>query len=320
MKSKRSRFFLGIAAVAVLVATSIAVLPMARRRAQNVRLGREWSELLVKHAGFSSSGTPYPARVGFNYSPPTDESLRKLRDKYGLKAIAGPGSEIDRIVNLTRWVFRLNGHADMPEIPKELNALSLIPLARDRHILINCYMKTVILNEVFLAMGFPSRQTHLLPHSREEEESHFITSVYARTPGKWILMDPDCGAYVIDAKGLPLGVAEIRRLLVAGRPLTVVDLNAADRGTLATAWSRLREFVRGVCYPWFLSEFVFKIRCPRDSAFDQRSSPDQAYFELIPDDYRPEFLLNPGATKWGAPIIYLNDEALFWQKPAEPDH
>jgi len=42
-------------------------------------------------------------------------------------------------------VFRLTGHANEPEIPKELNAFNLIRLAKDEHKLINCYMKTVIL-------------------------------------------------------------------------------------------------------------------------------------------------------------------------------
>jgi len=75
------------------------------------------------------------------------------------------------------------------------------------------------------------------------------------------------------------------------------------------------NFIRGVSYTWFLSEFVFKIRCPAVSAFDQASKPDRVYFELIPDGYRGELLHGPVMTETGKQIICINDEDLFWQKP-----
>jgi hypothetical protein len=196
--------------VAAAIGAAVLVIPMARHRSQNVSVGRQWMGLLKKHPAFSANGLGYPVDVNYYYAPLTDDNLRKLREKYDLEKIAGRSSEIDSIINLMRWVYQLTGHANEPEIPKELNALNLIRLAKVEHKSINCFMKTVILNEVFLAMGFYSRQTHLLPHSNEEDESHFITSVYSRSLGKWILMDPDFGVYVTDHKGNILGVAEIR--------------------------------------------------------------------------------------------------------------
>lgn len=165
------------------------------------------------------------------------------------------------------WVYHLTGHANEPEIPKELNALNLIRLAKVEHMLINCYMKTVILNEIYLAMGFESRQTHLLPHSNEEEESHFVTSVYSRTLGKWILMDPDFGVYMTDEKGNILGVAEIRSRLIAGQRLVVKEADASGN-IFAKTWRNLGNFVDGTDYAWFLSDFIFKIQCPQNSLFD----------------------------------------------------
>jgi hypothetical protein len=303
------------AVVAVLVLTIVFVVPMARDRSQNVSLGRQWAALLKKHSAFSAKRPGYPIKVNFTYAAATDENLKKLRDTYDLDTVAGKGSETDRIISLTNWVFRLTGHANEPEFPKELNAFNLIHLAKDEHMLINCYMKTVILNEVFLAMGFPSRQTHLLPHSKEEEESHFITSVYSRALGKWILMDPDMGVYVTDGKGSILGIAEIRSLLISGDPLEVKDLPPVP-GALARAWEKVSYFVRGVDYLWFLSEFIYKIRCPQDSLFDQASKPDKVYFELIPDGYREELLQGPKLDAKGKKIFYINDEGMFWQKPS----
>ena len=317
MKTKNIKVFVIAAAVlAIVVVAVLFVIPLARNRAQNVSLGREWAGLLKKHPSFSAKGPQCPVDVNFQYAAPTDENLRKLRDTYDLETIAGRGPETDRIINLASWVSQLTGHANNPLIPQELNALNLIHLAKDEHMLINCFMKTVILNEVFLAMGFPSRWTHLLPHSHEEDESHFITSVYSLMKGKWILMDPDFGVYVTDEKGNILGVAEIRSRLIAGERLVVKELGTGG-STLAQAWVNLRNFIEGADYLWFLSDFIFKIRCPQVSMFDQRSKPNKVYFELLPDRYREELLQESEMTERGK-IVYINDEGLFWQRPAGP--
>jgi hypothetical protein len=307
---------LGGVVVAIIVVGMIFIIPSARNRSQNVSLGREWMSLLKKHSTFSAKSPGYPVEVTFQYAAPTNENLQRLRETYDLEAIAGKGSETDRIINLTRWVFQLTGHANEPEIPKELNAFNLIHLAKDEHMQINCFMKTVILNEVFLAMGFFSRWTHLLPHSKEEEESHFITSVYSRTLEKWILMDPDFGVYVTDKKGNILGVAEIRSRLIAGQPLLVKDVVNVSRSVFAKTWEKLRNFIDGADYPWFLSDFIFKIRCPQVSMFNQRSRPNKVYFELIPDGYHEELMQKPEITDRGDKIVFINDESLFWQRPS----
>ncbi len=302
--------------VAVLAAIATYVVPVARHRRENVALGEQWGNLLQRHAAFSGKRPAYPIDVEFSYAPPTDGDLETLRDRYQLQEVAGRGSETDRIINLMIWVYRLTGHANEPEIPKELNALNLIPLARDKHILINCYLKTVILNEVYLAVGFESRQTHLLPHSKEDEESHFITSVFSRDLGRWLLMDPDFGAYVTDEKGAILGVAEIRRRLIAGGPLVVKEVDA-PRNMLAGAWSECRTFIDGTSYLWYLKKNMFKFRCPQVSQFNQAADPARVYFELIPDGYREELLQTPRITPRGRKVVGLNDEGLFWQRPPD---
>jgi hypothetical protein len=316
MKVTKFKIFFIIAVVlAIVVLSAVYIIPLAHNRSQNVSLGRQWTDLLKKHSTFSAKQTGFPVEVNFQYAYPSDSNLRKLRDIYALDTVAGQGSETDRIIKLTSWVFQLTGHANEPEIPKELNALNLIRLAQVEHKMINCYMKTVILNEVFLALGFNARQTHLLPFANEEDESHFITSVYANSLGKWILMDPDFGVYMTDENGIILGVAEIRSRLISGKPLMEKELGHRRSG-LANAWANLQNFIDGSNYTWFLSDFMFKIRCPQNSIFDQASKPDRVYFELIPDGYRGELLQEPKITETGKKIIYLNDEGLFWQKPA----
>ena len=270
MKAKWfKRIFLIVAAAAAVVATVVYVIPAARARGENVAQGREWAGLLKKHPTFSAKPPAYPVEVVFHYAAPTDEDLRKVRETYDLDGVAGRGPEIDQIVNLMAWTYRLTTHANEPKIPEVRNALTLIPLARDQHMAINCYLKTVILNEVYLAMGFESRQTHLRPAEREEDESHVVTSVYCRALGRWVMMDPDFGVYATDDKGAILGIAEIRSRLIAGRRIEVESIEP-EPGVLAGAWSQVQCFISGTDYLWYLRKNIFKIQCPQRSEFNLR--------------------------------------------------
>jgi hypothetical protein len=307
-------FLILLSAAVLLIAVLWREIPLVNERAENVSLGKQWLDLLREHPDFSAQQTGYPIEVEYHYADKTDENLTRLRDLYDLDSIAGNGSEIEQIINLMEWVYRLAGHANNPEFPSELNAFTLIQMAQVEGKSINCYMKTVILNEIYLSMGFYSRQTHLLPHSNEDQESHFITSVYSFSLGKWILMDPDFGVYVTDDKGVILGVREIRKKLIAGEPLKA---KRPGRSSLENARIDFDNFVEGADYPWFLSDFIFKMRCPKNCAFNQRSQPIREYFELIPDGYKDELLQNYTLADRGKKIFYINDESLFWQKPGE---
>ena len=305
--------FPALTVIVLVIITIWIIIPVIRERNQCISLGEQWIDLLKEHTNFSAHDTGYPVDVQYYYADSTDENLKRLRELYDLETIAGQGSEIDQIINLMVWVYRLAEHANEPAIPKERNAFAVIHMAKEEHKQINCYMKTVILNEVYLAMGFYSRHTHLLPHSNEENESHFITSVFPRTLGKWILMDPDFGVYVADETGNILGVREIRRRLITGEPLRV---ERPGKSMLAIAYTNAYDFIEGADYPWFLSCFIFKMRCPKYSTYDQDSKPIREYFELIPDGYREQLLQESRITGKGKKIYYINDENIFWQKPA----
>lgn len=300
-----------IFALLVIVAVAV-ILPFARKRNEYSSMGTQWTALLKKYPSFLEKDEDSPINIDYHYSSPTETNLRRLRELYDLETIAGQGSEIDRIVNLMSWVYRLAGHENKPKIPSERNAFTLIHMAKVEQRPINCYMKTVILNEVYLSMGFYSRYTHLLPHSNEEQESHFITSVYSHLLGKWVLMDPDFGVYVTDEKGNILGVSEIRRRIIRGEPMKTIH---TGRSTLAKLRVNLENFIEGTDYRWFLSEFIFKIRCPKNSMFNQESEPVRDHYELIPVGYKKELLSGYKMTNRGKKIFFTNHEDSFWQKP-----
>jgi hypothetical protein len=137
-------------------------------RSRMASAGKRWLALLRKHPAFSANSRGKYADMQFQYSGAQDENLRKLRETYRLDAVAGKGPEVERIVNLMKWVNRLTWHHPNPRIPGPYNALALIPLCKGWKRGINCWMFALILNEVYLSMGFASRLVHLLPYSAED--------------------------------------------------------------------------------------------------------------------------------------------------------
>ena len=277
-------------------------------------LGKEWLGLLREHPNFPATESNLSMKIDFSYGSAGDENLRKLREIFDLDEIAGEGSELNKIINLMTWVYSLAVHASEPAIPTERNAFSFIHLATVENKSINCYMKTVILNEVYLSMGFYSRHTHLLPHSKEEEASHYVTSVFSYTLGKWILMDPDFGVYVKDKKGNILGVSEIRKRLIDGKSMRVVHTGRSFWELIKIAKENI---MTKIDYFWFLSEHIFKIRCPKISKFNQDSDITKECYELLPVNYKNELLFTSQLTKKGRKIFFINNEKEFWQEPTK---
>lgn len=270
-----------------------------------VYAGKQRQSLLRKYPTFSAKHQDKYPPVSFQYVQTEDGNLKTLRQKYELDRVAGNGSEIERIINLMKWVNQLSRHASNPTYPQELNALRLIDLCRSEDKKLNCMMYAIILNEVYLCMGYPSRVVHLLPHSNEHKESHWVNCVYSTEIEKWIMMDADMCAYLRDESDQILGIGEIRHRMVTDEKLMVND----EIGGLSKhlgKWS----------YPWYLSKNIFRCRCQQISQFDQESRRDpRIYYELIPDGFHEEWLTEPKVTKRGNKTIYINDERLFWQRP-----
>ena len=160
--------------------------------------GAQFKKRLLAHSTFSSKHREKYANVSFQYASPEDDNLKELRELYNLDAVAGDGLEIEQITNLMRWVSGLATHHHNPPVPKEINALNLIRLCQEGKKKLNCFMFSVILNEVYLAMGFKSRRVHLLPITFEPPESHFVVAVYAQSLDRWVMMDPDFGVYPVN--------------------------------------------------------------------------------------------------------------------------
>lgn len=270
--------------------------------------GRRFARRLRAYPAFSTRGasTPIPPIV---YAAPDHVKLRELRDEYPLAEIAGTGPDAARAIALMRWVHTLAKHSPNPRRPKQLDAVHLIRLCREKGQRLNCWLFSTILNDVYLALGFASRIIHLNPSADAPRESHVVTCVYLRDIGRWVLMDPDMQSYVVDEQGTPIGVRELRAQLSSGIPLRFND----DGAMAGAAW--LPRSWRKSLYRWYLSKNCFRYDCPTRSEPGYESSAGRVYVQVIPDGYHEDWLAAPRVTPRGNTIVSTTDENAFWAVP-----
>lgn len=292
------------AAVAVIALGVVAIFIGFRRRF----LGR-----LRAHPAFTPRVPPTWDGV-FEYASSDTAELSEFRETYDLSSIAGSGTELERIVRLMTWVHGLTRHARNPSVPDDMSGLNLARLALEGK-RINCWMYATILSDALASLGFASRILHLWPYPEKPGESHLVTAVYSTTYAKWLMIDPDMCAYLMDEAGTPLGADEVRERLVRGRPLHVAD----SVHLAGVSWIG-RPLLKRL-YLWYLSKNLFRFDCPGVSVpgYESRRS-GRTYVQLLPDGYHDELLAEPRVTERGNSIFYIRDPEIFWQPPkAGPD-
>ena len=288
------------ASVAGLVAVTCVALVLSKRR---------FMQRLRAYATFSgrAASAPIPPII---YAAPDHAKLRELREEIPLEEIAGTGSDAARAIACMRWVHSLAKHSPNPPRPKQLDAVHLIHLCRERGQRLNCWLFATILNDVYLALGFASRIIHLNPFAEKPRESHVVTCVYLRDIGRWVLMDPDMRGYIVDEQGTPIGVREVRARLSSGLPLFIND----DVDMAGTKWLPRRS--QKALYRWYLSKNCFRYDCPTRSEPGYESiQSGRVYVQAIPDGYHEEWLAAPRTTPRGNTIICTTDEDAFWASP-----
>ncbi len=249
----------------------------------------------------------------FSYQSSDHEDLTKIRIKYGLDAIAGKGSDIERAKRLLKWFHEEVPHNDAPNI-ESLNAISIIDSYRTKKQAHGCYPLSIAMNEVFLAMGFQSRTVICFSGRYPSPEGgHVINSVYIPSLKKWIYMDPQDNAYIMDEKDNLLSIAEVRERLISGG---VLKLNA-DANYHGKA-DDLNDYLYT-----FMAKNLYRLICPLKSEFGSQTRAKGKtiqYVELLPvaskDPVVDGFETNTNA-KTGVNVInfHTNNDRLFWKKP-----
>jgi len=249
----------------------------------------------------------------FTYQSVTDSNLVKIRQLWKLDSIAGGGSEVSKIINLMYWVHNVVRHDGGSNNPELINTTDLINICKTENRGINCRMMATILNECYLAMGFQSRFVTCMPRETKFDDCHVINMVYSNDLKKWIWMDPTFMAYVMDEKGILLGIEEVRERLISNKPLILnPDAN----------WNRKSSQTKNEYLDHYMAKNLYRIKCMSDSRYNAETRIDSKYIEpvyvelLPPDGIEQTPQKREEQSNNSKDIEYkTNNPNLFWTKP-----
>ena len=264
-----------------------------------VRQRGDFVGILRRFQDYGSVPAPGTAVVpAFTYQAADASDLVTLRKACRLDEVAGTGPEVERIVNLMRWVHAQVRHDGSSKNPEPMNALHLLEVCRAEKRGINCRMMATILNEAYLSLGFKSRQVTCQPLDEKDPDCHVITTVWSNDLGKWLYMDPTMEAWFTDGQGHPLSIAEVRERLISGGPLELAK---------GANWNGRPE--NPATYKAYMAKNLVRITCPVESAFGYESRPERRYVTLDALAFPPR----PARDAAGGVIVH--DPAAFWGRP-----
>jgi hypothetical protein len=247
----------------------------------------------------------------FTYQSADDPHLTDLRKTYNLDAVAGIGSETDKVIRLLQWFHDQVPHDDNKPLDV-LTAKNIIETYKTTKYAQGCYPLSVAMNEIFLSMGIKSRSVICYSGKYPSPAGgHVINSVYIDSLKKWIYVDPQENAYIKDEKGNFLSIPEVRARLIDGRPLI---LNA-------TANYHHVPTKKEVYLYQFMAQHLYRTICPLNSAWDSQTREDgktMEYVELLPYGSQEPGIDGFETKKHSNYMVisyHTNNDLLFWQKP-----
>jgi len=230
---------------------------------------------LKKGKEYSSKKREIPK---FTYLDSSDLHLRLIRKKFRLDSVAGKGNEISKLLNIMNWVHNTVRHDGGSNNPKIKNAINLVKVCKSEDRGVNCRMMATILNECYLSMGFKSRMITCMPKPLKFQDCHVINSVYSNQLQKWIWLDPEYDAYIMNENGTLLGLQEVRNRLINNKPL-ILNPNAN--------WNRQSSQTKERYLDFYMAKNLYRLEAPIHSTYNYETREDGkniSYIQLLPLD------------------------------------
>lgn len=287
--------------IAICVLLSLAACDDTARYRRKLEKGKEYA---------GQSPITESKQIGFSYVTESDE-LRRLDEQLGIAAYLEPYSlEVERILALIPFVHDLvewDGSAPWPQ--GELNTLNILEHAETTGQGVNCRMMAIILQEVYLAAGYPARMVSCIPLDPEDNDSHVIVAVWSETLGSWLWADPSFNAYLTDAAGRPVGLQEVRSGLLED---TKYRLNPE-------AEIRGKPLTEKFYLDYYMTKNLYALISPLEATYGYEGSPGRRYSTLLLPAIEYEKVSDPvreytfRESEWTQYLI--SDPELFWAPP-----
>lgn len=251
----------------------------------------------------------------FTYMPATDSNLVTLRKTYNLDSIVGGGNEVTKVINLMHWVHDYIPHDGSRYNPSVYSAIEMLAICKKETRPLNCRGLATVLNECYLAMGFPSRMVTCMPKDslKMDSDVHVINQVYIKSLKKWVWMDPTHDAYIMSDKGELLGIEEVRQKLINDEILIVnPDAN----------WNHKSSVNKDYYLDYYMAKNLYMLECSVNNVYNLEGRAigrRLEYVSLLPLDYH---IQKPDKTEHGDPAkgpVFIryktNNPELYWQAP-----
>ena len=236
----------------------------------------------------------------FTYQSATDPSLVQVKNYFKLDSVVGTGDELSKIFKLLHFVHDNIAHDGGNYALCEFDAIDIYNYHKATKKGVNCRHLAITLNEMYLAMGIPSRYITCMPKNPEDSDCHVINSVYSSQLQKWIWIDPTNNAYVKDEKGNLLSIAEVRDRLIHNKPLVLnEDAN----------WNNKEKQTKEEYLENYMAKNLYWFSCPLQSQFNPESRFRKTATTFVA-------LLPTGFVKPNGKEEYIShDPDYFWEKP-----
>lgn len=239
----------------------------------------------------------------FTYEMGT-KNLNYVREYFKLDSVAGKGDEVSKIINILNFAHNAIRHNGSNYARVEMDAIDLYNYHKATGNGINCRQLAIATNEMYLAMGIPSRYVTCLPKDSTDTDCHVINTVYSKQLGKWIWVDPSFNAYVKDDKGNFLSINEVRERLRKNLPMVLnEDAN----------WNNEKKQTKEYYLDYYMAKNLYWIECVVDSRFNPESpyrKNTNKYIGLFPAEgeqnvskqsYDPRYAVHTAEYFWQAP-------------------
>lgn len=275
----------------------------------NIRDSKEFGECLSRlrevadYVYLLQKSAPYAADSvfagkRFTYALPTDSSMVRVREYFKLDSIAGGGNEITRMKRVMTWLhnaIRHDGQYGIPDVGR--NSIALYEACKDGKRGLNCRGLAIMLSEMYMAMGWPSRFLTCEPKAYDTDtDCHVINMVWSSELGKWVWMDPTFNAYVADENGTLLHPGEVRQRIAEGLPLVLND---------DANWNNRQKQTKEQYLDVYMAKNLYIMSAYIDSGFGVEGSGASEYATLAPAGFRSKYHKCTSDYDW------------FWQSPRQ---
>ena len=257
----------------------------------------------------------------FTYQSADNPNLQSLRKHLKLDSIAGRGDEFSKITNVLHWVHNLIRHDGNNGNPEIKNAESMIAVCKKEGRGLNCRGLAITLNECYLSLGFKSRYVTCFPKDslKTDNDCHVINMVYLNSKSKWVWIDPTFNSYIMDEKGEPLSIEEVRERIIDDKPLV---LNKEGN------WNNKNPVVKEEYLFNYMAKNLYILECRAASEYDSETDNNAKFpiqrikssewIKLLPLDYfkqTPIKIPNYWNSINTSNLYLTNNSKAFWAKP-----